>query len=141
MYAKIINNQVVKYPYYRSDLVIDNANTSFPVDMNDAVYAEFDVYPVKEVTPPAVDHTKNLTEATPVLVSGKWTQVWVVTEAGQAEVTARKAELNAEAEYNRVNAYRNESDPLFFKAQRNEATMEEWIAKLNEIKTRFPDLN
>jgi len=38
----------------------------------------------------------------------------------------------------RTQAYRNESDPLFFKAQRNEATMEEWIAKVNEIKTRYP---
>jgi len=35
-------------------------------------------------------------------------------------------------------AYRSESDPLFFKAQRNEATMEEWVAKVNEIKTRYP---
>jgi hypothetical protein len=31
-----------------------------------------------------------------------------------------------------------ESDPLFFKAQRGEATMEEWQAKVAEIKTRFP---
>ena len=28
-------------------------------------------------------------------------------------------------------------DPLFFKAQRGEATMEEWIAKVNEIKARY----
>jgi hypothetical protein len=38
----------------------------------------------------------------------------------------------------RTDAYRNESDPIFFKAQRGEATMEEWIAKVNEIKTRYP---
>jgi hypothetical protein len=37
----------------------------------------------------------------------------------------------------RAEAYRNESDPLFFKAQRNEATMEEWLAKVNEIKSRY----
>ncbi len=35
-------------------------------------------------------------------------------------------------------AYREESDPLFFKAQRGEATMEEWQAKVAEIKARFP---
>jgi hypothetical protein len=35
-------------------------------------------------------------------------------------------------------AYMAESDPLFFKAQRGEATMEEWQAKVAEIKTRFP---
>jgi hypothetical protein len=141
MYAKIINNQVVKYPYHYSDLTKDNANTSFPAVMNDAVYAEFDVYPVKEVTPPAVDHTKNLTETTPILVNGEWTQVWVVADASQVEVDTRKAELTAEAEYNRAEAYRAESDPLFFKWQRGESTQEVWVAKVNEIKSRFPDLN
>jgi hypothetical protein len=140
MYAKIINNQVVKYPYHYSDLTTDNANTSFPVDMSDALYAEFNVYPVKEVTPPAVDHTKNITEASPILVSGEWVQVWVVADASQGEVAARKADLNAEAEYNRERAYRTESDPLFFKWQRGESTQTLWLAKVNEIKSRFPDL-
>jgi hypothetical protein len=44
----------------------------------------------------------------------------------------------AEAEENRKAAYIAESDPLFFKAQRGEATMEEWQAKIAEIKARFP---
>lgn len=38
----------------------------------------------------------------------------------------------------RVEAYNTEADPLFFKAQRNEATVEEWQAKVAEIKARFP---
>lgn len=36
-------------------------------------------------------------------------------------------------------AYQKESDPLFFKAQRGEATMEEWLSKVEEIKARYPD--
>ena len=43
-----------------------------------------------------------------------------------------------EAEQNRLNAYRSESDPLFFKAQRGEATIEEWKSKVAEIKARYP---
>lgn len=39
----------------------------------------------------------------------------------------------------RAAAYRDESDPLFFKAQRGEATIDEWLAKVAEIKARFPD--
>lgn len=39
----------------------------------------------------------------------------------------------------RAAAYIAESDPLFFKAQRGEATNEEWLAKIAEIKARFPD--
>lgn len=35
-------------------------------------------------------------------------------------------------------AYIAESDPLFFKAQRGEATFEEWQAKIEEIRDRYP---
>lgn len=35
-------------------------------------------------------------------------------------------------------AYTVEADPLFFMAQRGEATTEEWTAKIAEIKARFP---
>ena len=38
----------------------------------------------------------------------------------------------------RAEAYKAESDPLFFKAQRGEATMDEWLALVAEIKTRYP---
>lgn len=35
-------------------------------------------------------------------------------------------------------AYAAEADPLFFKWQRGEATQEEWLTKINDIKARFP---
>ena len=38
----------------------------------------------------------------------------------------------------RKRAYEAEADPLFFMAQRGEATDAEWLAKVAEIKTRFP---
>lgn len=38
----------------------------------------------------------------------------------------------------RAAAYRAEADPLFFMSQRGEATVEEWQAKVAEIKARFP---
>ena len=37
-------------------------------------------------------------------------------------------------------AYREESDPIFFKAQRGEATIDQWLAKIQEIKNRYPPL-
>ena len=43
-----------------------------------------------------------------------------------------------QADAKRKAAYIAEADPLFFKAQRGEATMEEWQAKVAEIKNRFP---
>jgi hypothetical protein len=35
-------------------------------------------------------------------------------------------------------AYAVEADPLFFMSQRGEATVEEWEAKVAEIKARYP---
>jgi hypothetical protein len=52
--------------------------------------------------------------------------------------TKDKAQKNAEANMNRHSAYAAESDPLFFKFQRGEATQQEWLDKVAEIKTRFP---
>lgn len=71
---------------------------------------------------------------------------WLDTEQTQpteAEITAEVARLTALepariATENRRSAYIVEADPLFFKAQRGEATVEEWQAKVAEIKTRFP---
>ena len=44
----------------------------------------------------------------------------------------------AEQEANRKAAYEAEADPLFFMSQRGEATVEEWQAKVAEIKARYP---
>lgn len=45
---------------------------------------------------------------------------------------------NALMKQSRETAYKAESDSLFFKAQRGEATIQEWQAKVAEIKVRFP---
>jgi hypothetical protein len=45
-----------------------------------------------------------------------------------------------EAQRNRAAAYSAEADPLFFKTQRGEATIEEWEAKVEEIRQRYPYL-
>ena len=41
-------------------------------------------------------------------------------------------------ENNRRNAYQDEADPLYLKWQRGEATEQEWLDKIQEIKERFP---
>jgi hypothetical protein len=36
-------------------------------------------------------------------------------------------------------AYVAESDPIFFMAQRGEATQQQWLDKIAEIKARWPN--
>ena len=55
-----------------------------------------------------------------------------------AAVTVAAEQARAQAERNRASAYATEADPLFFKAQRGEATMDEWNAKVAEIRARYP---
>ena len=56
-----------------------------------------------------------------------------IAERNQTYVPTQQEQKN-----NRASAYRSEADPLFFKAQRGEATTDEWTAKVAEIKARFP---
>jgi hypothetical protein len=65
------------------------------------------------------------------------------TQPSDTEIEAEIAKLTALepariATENRRAAYITESDPLFFKMQRGEVTMEEWQEKVIEIRTRFP---
>lgn len=62
----------------------------------------------------------------------------VFREKTQTEKDDEAASRAEAARRDRAQAYREESDPLFFKAQRGEATTEEWLAKVQEIKDRFP---
>ena len=39
----------------------------------------------------------------------------------------------------RQRAFQQEADPLFFKWQRGEATEQEWLGKVQQIRERFPD--
>jgi hypothetical protein len=48
------------------------------------------------------------------------------------------AQHNKEMEAKRIAAYRNESDPLMFKWQRGEATQQEWLDAVANIKARYP---
>ena len=74
----------------------------------------------------------------------------IVTASGVFDVDLTAEEIEAlqnepahvptqtEQEQARLAAYVKEADPLFFQAQRGEATTDEWTAKVAEIKARFP---
>lgn len=51
----------------------------------------------------------------------------------------QQAQAQAETDRQRQAAYAAESDPLYFKWQRGEATQQDWLDKIAEIQARFPD--
>lgn len=56
----------------------------------------------------------------------------------QAWAAGEKDRHNTAMQAQRSTAYATEADPLFFKAQRGEATMQQWQDKVAEVKARFP---
>lgn len=131
MYIKLNNNQIEKYPYQINQLYLDNPNTSFPSELTNSLLEEYNIFIVKETEAPTITYKQNLVEDTPINENGVWKQVWKITDKSQEEISL----LN---EQYRKQAYITESDPLFFKWQRGEATQQEWLDKIADISQRFP---
>jgi hypothetical protein len=133
------NGTAETYPYSIGQLRKDNPQVSFPKNPTDALLASYNVFPVTATERPSYDPiTQNLTEGAPALFDGVWARIWAVIEATPEEVAQRQADQLASLKQHRAYAYTQEADPLFFKTQRGEATMDEWSAKIVEIRTRYP---
>ena len=103
MYAKIINNQIVRFPYNSMELRAEHPNMSFPLHMSDEQLATFNMLPVIEQERPTVDRFSVATlDAAPTLVNGQWILQWVVTAK-----TAEALALEDERKVHEVRAYRN----------------------------------
>jgi hypothetical protein len=79
----------------------------------------------------------------PTLSTGQRAQffggAWLVVDPEPAPEPEPEPPLTKEhQEQMRRWAYQQEADPLFFMSQRGEATVEEWQAKVAEIKARYP---
>jgi len=91
MHVLVSNGAVEKYPYTIGNLRRDNPNISFPKKPSDELLKNFDMFRVAKVERPAYAHTKSITEGSPVLSNGVWTQVWNVTDASAEKIAERTA--------------------------------------------------
>ena len=66
---------------------MDEKNTSFKSGMNKFDLEDWGVYEVT-ITPKPTDYTKNVSEATPILVSGSYQQVWNETDKTESEISS-----------------------------------------------------
>jgi len=133
MYIKLPDT----YPYSPAQLKFDNPDVSFPAEMPDERLAEWGVFPVVGSAPPADSPTIDVRESVPTLIDGIWTQSWEIINLTSEQIAQKEATRIAERSQLRATAYQQESDPIFFKMQRGEATIDEWLAKIAEIKSRY----
>ena len=84
-----------------------------------------------------------VTQEPPILSEGQKAKfvdgAWLVVDPDPApEPEPELPPTKERQEQMRMWAYQQEADPLFFMSQRGEATVEEWQAKVQEIKARYP---
>jgi hypothetical protein len=104
MYAKILNNSIVKYPYQWTDFDSENNNTNYGgsqpnllelFPQTDIAKQGYLVVAVTPVTQPTIDvATQSVAEGIPMLVNGVWTQTWEVSALSteqQAALTSDQA--------------------------------------------------
>ena len=92
----------------------------------------------------AYDHaSQRLVPSAPYIEDGQVFLVTVETKTQDeiaAETAAAIVSTNMQNKASRAAAYVLEADPLFFKSQRGEATNQEWLDKVAEIKAKFPTI-
>jgi hypothetical protein len=73
------------YPYTLARLKSENPQVSFPQTFSPELLAEYGVYSVQETAMPEGDV---VTEASPILIDGVWTQQWNVRSYTSEEIAA-----------------------------------------------------
>lgn len=101
MYLRIKNSEIV-YPYSIQQLKLDEYNVSFPNELTTEILEEFGVHMVQQ-TPIPNDYTKNISEGTPQLIDGVYTQIWNQTDATQSEI-----DLKIQNKWEEIRVARNE---------------------------------
>jgi len=140
MYVLAPNQVVEKFPYSVEEMRSDNPQTSFPANPTNETLAEFNVFPVVSTGVVHNPITQVATQDGCAYVSERqrWETTWTVRDKTAEEMASDEAAYMAQVDEQRAEAYRNESDPIFFMWQRNEATEQQWLDKVAEIKIRHP---
>jgi hypothetical protein len=96
-----------------------------------------DVYIDPDVTTyPITEEEKNIINESGSMGFWQYKDGKVVESEFKAEML--KNSFNAGQKINREKAYQLQSDPIFMKWQRQEATQQEWLDKVEEIKLLYP---
>lgn len=131
--AKVENNQVLDVADYQSMF----PDTSFGANGPDAQFMAENSCLYVTVWLPYDAARQKLVAVAPYIQDGQVFTVQVA-EKTQEELDADAVNATAANMAARSAAYVSESDPIFFKSQRGEATHQEWLDKIAEIQATYP---
>jgi hypothetical protein len=124
------DGQVANYKEFFKD-------TSFPVSGPPDSFLEENGAIKVNTWLPYDSSTQKLVSADPYIMDG-WAYTVVVEDKTPEELEQELIAHNAQQKSSRSAAYALEADPIFFKWQRGEATQQEWLDKVEEIKLLYP---
>ena len=84
------------YPYTLTDMRLANPGVKFPVDITDAIAAEYHCFPVQPTTPDNAPTGKKAVRAAPELVDGMWFERWALADLTADETAAQWSAVRAE---------------------------------------------
>lgn len=134
MYARIENNVVVEWPIPNLQQRYPQTSFSYPITKDQ--FPEGIVY-VNSTPPPSIEETQEAIPDIPVFENNIWQLSWRIRELNFEEIEQKEQNKAIMQRQLRAEAYRNESDPLFFQEQRGEIPEGTWLAKVEEIKQRY----
>lgn len=134
MYAKVINGQVVQYPYTLQQLRADRPNVSFAGRPNDDFLFTLGAVRVHPVAKPPDSSAYEVVEGTPAFINGVLTQVWDVQALPAGDAAAR-LEAHREMARRALRARRREAESAGVQlGQRTIPTDPEMRAQLRELR-------
>lgn len=131
-YIKVVDGNPIGYSI--GQLKKENPNVSFPKWPSEDQLKDYNVYKVKLIEQPKVEISQKVTEGNPVFIDGEWVQNWIVEDLKDEDVAEIKQQIFEKNEEEKRLAYQNLSDPIFFKWQRGEATKNECLTVVSQIK-------
>ena len=166
MYAKIVNNQVSSYPYSISELRKENPNVSFPEDAlsREDVSSLYGIVEVQSTEKPFGSGYKPV-EGSPVNEDGVWKQSWSLVVKDKSEVSPDEitntempvrdgyiynnegiewdgskwiqswGEVELDVIQKRIMAYGSAAEQIEHIVENG---LDSWIAKVEEIKAKYP---
>jgi hypothetical protein len=150
MFVRLQDGLPTEWPVQDFQIRSAYRDRSFPMPLPPESVAALGFEPFEIIEAPNYDErVQRLRELAPVKGSdGVWRQTWQIDEIypDANEKSRVLAELESQEIAGRIEhiktlrrmSYLKYADPLYFKAQRGEATLEEWQAKIAEIKAEFP---
>ena len=114
MFTLSIDNNLTIADVFDTDVYIDPSVTTYPITENE----------------------KDMIEVSGQMALWQYKDGQVVESEFAPQIY--KNEYNAKQKQLRLQAYEQESDPIFFKWQRGEATEQQWLDAVAQVSLQFP---